>query len=144
MVERAKWAFILDRDEFVRLSLNKILKKYGFQVEEIEDFSQIVKRKRDVREGVILADVEIETLERQISLFRKWNDRFILMSPLITDELILRLKRLGIERIIKKPVDPRMLRKQIREIPFPDGAKALSSGGKREGSHVDQKGGEEV
>ena len=41
MKEKPKWAFILDKDEFVRLSLNKILKKYGFHVEEIEDFSQL-------------------------------------------------------------------------------------------------------
>ena len=45
MKEKLKWAFILDKDEFVRLSLNKILKKYGFQTEEIEDFSQLEKRK---------------------------------------------------------------------------------------------------
>ncbi len=52
MNEKVKWAFIIDKDEFVRLSLNKILKKYGFQVEEIEDFSQLEgRRKRDVKEG---------------------------------------------------------------------------------------------
>jgi len=139
-----RWAFILDKDEFVRLSLNKILKKYGFQVEEIEDFSQLEKRKKDVKGGMILADVEIEALEGQISLLRKWNDRFILMTPLITDELSVRLKKLGIQRIIKKPVDPRILRKHVREISFPDEVKVPSSGQKREGSHVDQKGGEDV
>ena len=63
MKERTRWAFILDRDEFVRLSLNKILKKYGFQVEEIEDFSQLERRTKDVKGGMILADVEIEVLE---------------------------------------------------------------------------------
>ena len=87
-----RWAFIIDKDEFVRLSLNKILKKYGFQVEEIEDFSQLERRKKDVKGGMILADVEIEVLEGQLPLIRKWNDRLILMSPLITDELTLRLK----------------------------------------------------
>ena len=51
---KAKWAFILDKDEFVRLSLNKILKKYGFQVEEIEDFSQLEKRKKEIEGGMIL------------------------------------------------------------------------------------------
>ena len=85
MKERTKWAFIIDKDEFVRLSLNKILNKYGFQVEEIEDFSQLEKRKKDVKEGVILADVEVEVLERWLPLLKKWNDRFILMSPLIPD-----------------------------------------------------------
>jgi len=144
MKERTRWAFILDKDEFVRLSLNKILNKYGFQVEEIEDFSQLEKRKKDVKEGMILADMEIEALEKQISFLRKWNDRFILMSPLITDELTARLKKLGIQRIIKKPVDPRILRKHIREISFPDEGKVPSSGKKRDGSHVDQKGGEAV
>jgi len=44
MSERVKWAFVIDRDEFVRLSLNKILQKYGFQVVEIEDFSQLEGR----------------------------------------------------------------------------------------------------
>jgi len=120
MKERMRWAFIIDKDEFVRLSLNKILKKYGFQVEEIEDFSQLEKRKKDVKGGMILADVEIEMLEGQLPLLRKWNDRLILMSPLITDELTLRLKKIGIQRIIKKPVDPRILRRHIREISFPD------------------------
>jgi len=139
-----KWAFIIDKDEFVRLSLNKILKKYGFQVEEIEDFSQLEKRKKDVKGGMILADVEIEMLERQVPLLRKWNDRLILMSPSITDEITLRLKKIGIERIIKKPVDPRILRRHIQEIPFPDEVKVASLGKKIEDSYVDQKGGEGI
>ncbi len=144
MKERTRWAFTLDKDEFVRLSLNKILRKYGFQVEEIQDFSQLEKRTKDVKGGMILADVEIEVLERWASLLKKWNDRFILMSPLITEELTLRLKKIGIQRIIKKPVDPRILRRSIREISFPDVAKVALLRERREGSHVDQKGGEEI
>jgi DNA-binding NtrC family response regulator len=142
MKEKMKWAFILDKDEFVRLSLNKILKKYGFHVEEIEDFSQLEKRKKDIEGGMILADVEIEVLEKGFPLLKKWNNRFILMTPLVTDELTLLLKKMGIHRIIKKPVDPRLLRKAIREISFPDEVKASSFGKKGEGSHFIQKGGE--
>jgi len=141
-MEKIRWAFIIDKDEFFRLSLNKILKKYGFQVEEIEDFSQLEKRKKDVKGGMILADVEIEVLERYLPLLKKWNDRLILMSPLITDELNQRLKKIGIQRIVKKPVEPKILRKVIREISFPDGVKFPSLGKKREGSHFNQKGGE--
>jgi FixJ family two-component response regulator len=137
-----KWAFIFDKDEFVRLSLNKILKKYGFNVEEIEDFSQLEKRKKDLERGMILADVEIDVLEKGFPLARKQNNRFVLMTPLVTDELIIRLKKMGIHRIIKKPVDPRLLRKVIREISFPDEVKAPSFGKKGEGSHFIQKGGE--
>ncbi|MGZ3512883.1 MAG: hypothetical protein ACXU93_02930, partial [Thermodesulfobacteriota bacterium] len=74
-----KWAFILDKDEFVRLSLNKILKKYGFQVEEIEDFYQLEKRKKDIEGGMILADVDIDVLEKGFPLLKKWGRRFILM-----------------------------------------------------------------
>jgi hypothetical protein len=43
---------------------------------------------------------------------------------------------------MKKPVDPRLLRKVIREISFPHGVKAPSFGKKGEGSHFIQKGGE--
>jgi len=118
MKERKKWAFIIDKDEFVRLSLNKILKKYGFQVEEIEDFSELEMRKKDVKEGIILADMEIEALEHWLPLLKKWGDRFVLMTPLITDEITPRLEKIGIYRIIKKPVDPRILRRMIREISF--------------------------
>ena len=139
-----RWAFIIDKDEFVRLSLNKIFKKYGFRVEEIEDFSQLERRKKDVKGGMILADVEIEVLEGQLPLIRKWNDRLILMSPLITDELTLRLKKIGIQRIIKKPVDPRILRRHIREISFPGEEKVASYGRKSESFYVDQKGGEGI
>ena len=142
MKEKGKWAFILDKDEFVRLSLNKILKKYGFQTEEIENFSQLEKRRKDVEGGMILADVEIDVLEKGFSLLKRWNDRVILMTPLVTEELTLRLKKMGIRRIMKKPVDPRLLRKVIREISFPDGVKAPSFGKKEEGSHFIQKGGE--
>jgi len=130
MKERMKCAFIIDKDEFVRLSLNKILKKYGFHVEEIEDISQLEKRKRDVEGGMILADIEIDVLEKRVSLLKKWNDRFILMTPLVTDELTHRLKKMGIHRIIKKPVDPRLLRKAIREISFPGEVKTSSLGKK--------------
>jgi len=129
------YAFIIDKDEFVRLSLNKILKKYGFHVEEIENISQLEKRKKDVEGGMILADVEIDVLEKSFSLLKKWNNRFILMTPLVTDELTLRLEKMGIHRIIKKPVDPRLLRKAIREISFPDEVKTPSFGKKGEGSH---------
>ncbi len=142
MKEKRRWAFILDKDEFVRLSLNKILKKYGFQTEEIEDFSQLEKRKKDVDGGLILADVEIDALEKSFPFLKRWNNRFVLMTPLVTDELALRLKKMGIHRIMKKPVDPRLLRKVIREISFPDGEKAPSFGKKEEGSHFIQKGGE--
>jgi FixJ family two-component response regulator len=137
-----KWAFILDRDEFVRLSLNKILNKYGFHVEEIEDFSQLEKRKKDVEGGMILADVEIDVLEKGFPLLKKWSDRFILMTPLVSDELTIRLKKMGIRRIMKKPVDPRFLRKVIREISSPDEVITPSFGKKGKGSHSIQKGGE--
>jgi len=134
MKDRIKWAFIFDKDEFVRLSLSKILYKYGFQVEEIEDFSQLENRKKEIKGGMILADVEIEVLEKWLPLLRKWNDRFILMSPLVTEDLTLLLKKMGIYRIIKKPVDPRILRRVIREITFPDEVKVSSLGRIREGS----------
>ena len=142
MKEKTRWAFVLDKDEFVRLSLNKILKKYGFHVEEIEDFSQLEKRKKDVERGMVLADVEMDVLEKGFPLLRKWNNRFILMTPLVTDELIIRLKKMGIHRIMKKPVDPRLLRKVIREISFPDEVKTPSFGKKGDSSHFIQKGGE--
>ncbi len=133
MNERVKWAFIIDRDEFVRFSLNKILQKYGFQVEEIEDVSQLEGREKDIRGGVILGDVEIEVLEKRYSPFKKYSDRFILISPLNTDELTPRLKKIGIQHIVKKPVDPRMLRRMIRQISFPEGLKLLPSSKKRGG-----------
>jgi FixJ family two-component response regulator len=142
MKERIKRAFVIDKDEFVRLSLNKILKKYGFQVEEIEDFSQLENRKKDIEKGLILADMEIEILERWLPFLRKWNDRFILMIPLVTDELNLRLKKIGIRRIIKKPVEPRILKRVVREISFPDEVKSSLSGKKEEGSRFNEKGGE--
>ena len=142
MKEKMKWAFILDKDEFVRLSLNKILKKYGFHVEEIEDFSQLEKRKKDVEGGMILADVEIEVLEKGFPLLKKWNNRFILMTPLVTDELTLLLKKMGIHRIIKKPVEPKLLRKVIREISFPNEVKIPPVGKKREAFRFNQKVGE--
>ncbi len=141
MKEKEKWAFILDKDEFVRLSLSKILKKYGFHVEEIENLSQLEKRKKEVEAGMILADAEIDILEKEFPLLKKWNDRFILMTPLVSDELTIRLKKLGIRRIIKKPVDPRLLRKLIREISLPD-EETASFGKKGEGSHFIQKGGD--
>ncbi|MCX8118284.1 MAG: response regulator [Desulfobacterota bacterium] len=119
MVEKVKRAFILDRDEFLRLSLNKILKKYGFEVEEIEDLEELEKRKKEIKEGMIIADLDLETLDRWLPYLKRWNDRFILMTSLITDELSQRLKQIGLHRILKKPVEPKLLRKAIGEIPFP-------------------------
>ena len=142
MKESTRWAFVLDKDEFVRLSLNKILKKYGFQVEEVEDFFRLERRKKDVEEGMILADVEIEVLEGWLPLVRKWGDRIVLMTPLVTDELKFRLKKIGIHRIMKKPVEPRLLRRVIREISFPGEAKIPSLGKKGEDSRFNEKGGE--
>jgi len=131
MRERAKWAFILDKDEFVCLSLSKILNKYGFEVEEIEDLSQLESRAKDIKEGMILADLEVDVLERWSPLLRKWSERFILMGALISDDLTLRLKRVGIRHILKKPVEPRLLRRVIQKISFPDSVKVLPTGRKR-------------
>jgi len=91
---------------------------------------------------MILADVEIDVLEKSSPFLKRWNDRFVLMTPLVTDELDLRLKKMGIRRIMKKPVDPRLLRKVIREISFPKGEKFPLFGKKGEGSHFIQKGGD--
>ena len=144
MREKMRWAFILDKDEFVRLSLNKILRKYGFQVEEIEDFSQLEGRKKDIEGGMILADAEIDVLEKWPSLLRKWNDRFVLMTPLVADELTARLEKIGIRRIIKKPVEPKLLKRMIREISPPEKRKVLVSGEKGKGFRLNQKGGEKA
>jgi FixJ family two-component response regulator len=118
MKERTKWAFILDKDEFFRLSLSKILRKYGFTVEEIDDFSQLEKRKREIEEGMVIADVDVDVLEKWAPLFKRWSERFIVMTPLVSEDLHSRLKRMGIRHIIKKPVEPKRLRKVIQEIPF--------------------------
>ncbi len=134
-MEKVRYAFILDKDEFFRLSLNKMLRKYGFQVEEVEDFTQLEKRKKEIETGLVLADVEIEVLERNISLIKRWNDRFILMTPLVTDEMNFRLKKMGIHHIIKKPVEPKLLKRAIREIPFPEKVPFLMSR-KEEGSRI--------
>jgi len=133
MNEKVKWAFVIDSDEFVRLSLNKILQKYGFQVLEVEDFSELEGREKEIRRGVILGDVDVEVLERKPPFLKKWGDRFILVSPLITNKIAPRLKKMGIQYIVKKPVDPRMLRRAIRQISFPNGVKALSLSKKRGG-----------
>jgi len=127
MKEKMKWAFVLDKDEFVRLSLNKILKKYGFHVEEIEDFSQLEGRKKEIEVGMILADVGNQDLERWSLFLKKWNDRFILMTALVADELNPCLEKTGICHILKKPVEPKALRKVIRKISFPNGGKPLPS-----------------
>ncbi len=137
-----KRAFILDKDEFVRLSLNKILQKYGFETEEIGALSDLDGRKRDIETGLVLADVDVEEVERWASMMKKWNDRFILMTPLVTDELTLRLKRSGVRHILKKPVEPKSLKRVVRKIGFPDET-AASSGSKRKGSRAKQKGGED-
>ncbi len=136
MKKKIKWAFILDRDEFVRLSLSKILKKYGFQVEEVEDLLQLENRKKEIRKGMILADLELESIEKWLPLVKKWNDRFILMSPLLTDELKERLKQSGVHRIIKKPVEPGILRKVIKGIPFSEEIKFPISEKKRSETQV--------
>jgi hypothetical protein len=117
------------------------LKKYGFRVAEIEDFSELEGKRKEIKEGMILADVEIETLEKSPFL-RKWTDRFVLMSPLVTEDLALRLKKLGIRHVIKKPVEPRFLRKIIRDFSFPEKTEISSPGKKREGSRFSQKGGD--
>jgi len=136
MMGKVKHVFIIDKDEFFRLSLNRMLKKYGFEVEEVKDFTQLDKSKKEIETGLVLADVEMEVLEKNISIIKRWNDRFILMTPLVTDEMNFRLKKIGIHRIIKKPVEPKLLKRAIREISFPDELETLSTGRPVEGSRI--------
>ena len=142
MKEKTKWAFIIDSDEFVRLSLNKILKKYGFESQEIEDFSQLEGKKKEIEGGMILADMEMEDLEKWSSLLRKWNDRFVFMTPLATEEIAIRLKKVGVHRILKKPVEPKSLRKVIHGLSFPCGTGYHPLSKKGGGSQHKQRGGE--
>jgi DNA-binding NtrC family response regulator len=145
MKKKEKHAFILDKDEFVRLSLNKILNKYGFLVEEIEDFSQLENRKKEVARGIVLDEVEMDVLEKWIPLIKRWESHLIFMSPLITEELNSRLKKMGIRRIIKKPVEPRILKRVIREIcPTREGRSPSPDRGREKGSRSIQKGGEKT
>jgi len=145
MKRNGRYAFTLDKDEFVRLSLSKILNKYGFQVEEIDDFSRLENRKKEIEQGIVLADVELEVLEKWIPLVRKWKERFVFMGPLMTEELNVRLKKMGIHRTIKKPVEPRLLRRVIREICPSEEERPSSSGrGREKGSRSIQKGGERI
>ena len=145
MKNKGRYAFILDRDEFVRLSLNKMLNKVGFHVEEIDDFSQLENRKKEIDRGIVLADVEMDVLEKWIPLVRKWNDRFVFMGPLVTEDLHIRLKKMGVRRIMKKPVEPRLLRRVIREVCPSEEERPSSSGrGQGKGSRSVQKGGEET
>ncbi len=134
MKEKIKRAFIIDKDEFVRLSLKKILHKYGFQVEEVDDISDLEKRNREIKKGMILADLDIETIEKWLPFLKRWNERLILMSPLVNDQLIGLLKGSGINRIIKKPVEPELLKGVIKKIPFPDRAKDIQLSRKKIGS----------
>ncbi len=143
MRQTKKWAFVLDPDEFVRLSLSKILRKYGFEVEEMEgDLSKLQKTRKKIETGIILADIEMDLLEKSLPVLTRWRDRLIVMTPLVTDELRRRLKKIGVRRIIKKPVEPRTLRRVIRGISLPGEAKPASSGKRGEGSRFNQKGGE--
>ncbi len=135
MGKKTRWAFILDKDEFVRFSLNKILQKYGFETEEIDTLSHLEGRKKEIEAGMILADVDVEELERWSPMMKKWNDRLIVMTPLVTDELTLRLKKTGVRHILKKPVEPKLLKRVVRGIPFPDG-ETPSSGRKKKRSRV--------
>lgn len=134
MKEKVKRAFIIDKDEFVRLSLKKILHKYGFQVEEVDDISDLEKRNREIKKGMILADLDLETIEKWLPFLKKWNERLILMSPLVNDQLIGLLKGAGINRIIKKPVEPELLKGLIKKIPFSDRAKNIQLSRKKIGS----------
>lgn len=136
MAERGSRAFVLDRDEFVRLSLSRILSRYGFEVEEIADLSELEHRKKEVPWGIVLADTEIEALEQAGSLLKDWVDRFIWMTPLVTDELNGRLRRIGIRHVIKKPVEPERLKRLIRKMRGEAVPADRSKPGRRQGSGV--------
>ena len=111
---------MIDKDEFVRLSLNKILKKYGFEVEEVEDVTELEGRRKDLEGGIILADLDAAELEKWSSLLKRWNDRFILMTLQVNDDLTPCLEKLGVHHVLKKPVEPKLLKRTIRKIPFPN------------------------
>ena len=55
----------------------------------------------------------------------------------------LRTKKMGIHHILKKPVEPKFLKRVIQKISFPDETKSRSSGKQGEGSRFNQKGGED-
>jgi hypothetical protein len=62
------------------------------------------------------------------------------MTPLVTEELTLRLKKSGVRHILKKPVEPKLLKRVLRGIPFPDGG-TPSAVKRKKGPGFRQKGG---
>lgn len=139
MTQGEKRAFVLDRDEFVRLSLSKILSRYGFEVEEIGDLSELEGRQEEMETGVVLADTEIEAMEGAIPFLKRWVDRFIWMTPLVTDELNGRLRKIGIRHVIKKPVEPERLKRLIRKMTVDRCSAEASKGRKKESPRAERR-----
>ena len=66
------------------------------------------------------------------------------MTPLVTDELNSRLKKIGVHHVIKKPVEPEVLKRLIQKITFNGPAKSPPLSKKGEGFRINQKGGEKI
>jgi hypothetical protein len=66
------------------------------------------------------------------------------MTPLVTEELNCRLKKIGIHHVIKKPVEPGLLKRLIRKITVDGQTRSPSLSKKGASSRFDQKGGEGI
>ncbi|MFH1679321.1 MAG: response regulator [Candidatus Eisenbacteria bacterium] len=114
---------IVDDDEQVRTMLRITFEEAGYEAGEAPDGSAAIRRQRENPADLVITDLimpEKEGLETIMDLRKEWpGARIIAISGggrLVPGDYLLHARRLGANRVFRKPIDRKKLLGAVREL----------------------------
>jgi DNA-binding NtrC family response regulator len=117
MIMKSKTILIAYRDDLGARSLSTFFHGIGYRVEIAKMVSEVIRKVRNIKMGVVLLDDEIEGVKAcdLVPLFKKINDKIqvIVISSEVSIGLVKRLLGAGIFYQAMKPVDLEEIRSAV-------------------------------
>ena len=111
---------IVDDAQFMRMRLNKLLTKYGYEVVEAEDGEKAVKTYHMVQPDVVFMDITMPCKDGLTALIeiRDFDPgaKVIMLSALGQQKMILQAMQAGARDFLVKPYDPNRIIKTLQKV----------------------------
>jgi two-component system chemotaxis response regulator CheY len=110
---------IVDDAQFMRMRVNKLLTKHGYDVVEAEDGEEAVQAYRSVKPDAVLMDITMPRKDGLTALteIRQHDPRakIIMLTALGQQGMVLKAMQAGARDFVVKPYDPERLVKTLQK-----------------------------
>jgi two-component system chemotaxis response regulator CheY len=110
---------IVDDAQFMRMRVNKLLTKHGYDVIEAEDGEEAVQAYPSVKPDAVLMDITMPRKDGLAALteIRRQDPRakIIMLTALGQQGMVLKAMQAGARDFVVKPYDPERLMKTLRK-----------------------------